>query len=135
MHLQLVAVRHPDAFDAAFATIIDLHPDALAIGDDGLFHSHLRQIFDFATTHRLPILGPRKPMAEAGSLMTYGYDTSELLQRAAVYVDKILRGASPGDLPIERPTRFELILNLKTATTLGLTFSPMVLFRADAVLK
>jgi len=135
VHLQPVAVRHPDEFAAAFATMSDLHPDALVIADEGMFYPHLRQIFDFATTHRLPTIGPRKQMAEAGSLMTYGYDNLALAQRAAVYVDKILRGARPGDLPIERPTRFELILNLKTAKALGITIPPLVLFRADAVIQ
>jgi putative tryptophan/tyrosine transport system substrate-binding protein len=81
-------------------------------------------------------MGPRRPFAEAGSLMAFGPGTSELAQRAVVYVDKILRGARPGDLPIERPKTFELILNLKTTKALGIAIPPMVLFRAaDAVIQ
>jgi putative ABC transport system substrate-binding protein len=135
VQLQPVAVRQPGEFDVAFAAIIEQRPDALFIGDDGLFNSHLRQIMDFATTHRLPTMGVRRQVAEAGSLLAFGYSNREVAQRAAVYVDKILRGARPGDLPIERPTTFELIINLKTAEALGVTISPLFLFRADEVIR
>ena len=128
VQLQPVAVRHPDAFDVAFATIIELRPDALLIADDAPFYSHLQQIVGFATTHRLPTIG-------AGGLLAFGYSFPELYQRAAVYVDKILRGARPGDLPIERPTTFELVLNLRTAEALGITIPPLFLFRADEVIQ
>ena len=90
---------------------------------------------DFATTHQLPTLGAKRRAAEAGSLVAFGFSDRELLQRAAVYVDKILKGARPGDLPIERPTKFELIINLKTAKTLGLTIPPTLLFQADEVIQ
>jgi putative tryptophan/tyrosine transport system substrate-binding protein len=95
----------------------------------------LQQIMDFAATHRLPTVSGERRFAEAGSLITYGYSNRELSQRAAVYVDKILQGARPGDLPIERPMQFELILNLKTAQTLGLTVPPTLLFQADEVIR
>jgi putative ABC transport system substrate-binding protein len=108
LQLQPVAVRHPDEFDAAFATLVEHRPDALFLGDDGLLNAHLRQIMYFATTHRLPTMGTRREAAEAGSLIACGFSRRELVQRAAVYVDKILKGARPGDLPIERPTTFGL---------------------------
>jgi putative ABC transport system substrate-binding protein len=136
LQLQPVAVGHPDEFDAAFATIIELRSDALFMADDsGLHFFHLQQIMDFAITHRLPTMGLRKQIAEAGSLIAFGYSRRELLQRAAVYVDKILKGATPGDLPIERPMKFELIVNLKTAKALGITIPPLFLFRADEVIR
>jgi ABC-type uncharacterized transport system substrate-binding protein len=135
LQLQPVAVRHADELDGALATLVDQRPDALFIGDDDLFYNHLRQITDFATTHQLPSAGGIRGAAEAGSLFTFGYSTRELWQRAAVYVDKILKGAKPGDLPIERPTKFELIINLKTAKALGITLSPTLLFQADEVIR
>jgi putative ABC transport system substrate-binding protein len=135
VQLQPVAVRHPNEFDVAFATIVEQRPDALFIGDDSLFNPYLRQILDFATTHRLPTLGAKRRAAEAGSLLAFGFSERELLQRAAVYVDKILKGARPGDLPIERPTKFELVINLKTAQALGLTIPPTLLFQADEVIR
>jgi ABC-type uncharacterized transport system substrate-binding protein len=99
------------------------------------YNSYLQQIMDFATTHRLPAMSGERRFAEAGSLMAFGYSYHELAQRAAVYVDKILKGARPGDLPIERPVKFELIINLKTAKTLGLTIPPSILFQADEVIQ
>jgi len=135
VQLQHVPVRHPDAFDAACAAIVASQPDALFIADEGMFYSYLRQIMHFAATHQLPTVSGNRRFAEAGSLISHGYDLRELAQRGAVYVDKILKGARPGDLPIERTLKFELIINLTTAQTLGLTLSPMFLFRADEVIK
>jgi putative ABC transport system substrate-binding protein len=130
-----VAVRHSDELDGALATLVEQRPDALFIGDDDLFYNHLRQITDFATTHQLPTAGGMREAAEAGSLLAFGYSTRELWQRAAVYVDKILKGAKPEVLPVERPMQFELVLNLKTAQVLGLTIPPTVLFLANEVVK
>ena len=135
VQLQPVAVRHADEFETAFATIVEQRPDALFIADDSLFNTYIQQIVDFATTHRLPTMGGWSGIATAGGLMAFGYSHREGFQRAAVYVDKILKGARPGDLPIERITKFELIINLKTAKTLGLTIPPMVLFQADEVIQ
>jgi len=135
LQLQPVAARHADEFDGAFATIVEHRPDALFLGGDGLLNRHLRQIMHFATTHQLPTMGTRRETAEAGSLMAFGYSRRELAQRAAVYVDKILKGARPGDLPIERPTTFELVINLKTAKALGLTIPPTLLFQATEVIQ
>ena len=130
-----MAVRNSAELDVALATLVEYRPDALFIGDDDLFYNHLRQITDFATTHQLPSAGGMRGAAQAGSLLTFGYSTRELWQRAAVYVDKILKGTKPGDLPIERPTKFELIINLKTAKALGITIPPTLLFQADEVIR
>ena len=135
LQLQPVAVRNSAELDVALATLVEHRPDALFIGDDDLFYNHLRQITDFATTHQLPSAGGMRGAAQAGSLLTFGYSTRELWQRAAVYVDKILKGTKPGDLPIERPTKFELIINLKTAKALGITIPPTLLFQADEVIR
>src|SRR5262249_60219650 len=96
---------------------------------------HVRSILDSATPCPLPTLSGWRQAAEAGSLLVFGFSARELFQRAAVYVDKILKGARPGDLPIERPTKFELVINLKTANALGLTISPTLLFQADEVIR
>src|SRR5262249_34629467 len=101
VQLQHVPVRHPDEFDAAFAAIVASQIDALFIADEGTFYPYLRQIMHFAATHQLPTVSGNRRFAEAGSLIAYGYDLRELAQRGAVYVDKILKGARPGDLPIE----------------------------------
>jgi ABC-type uncharacterized transport system substrate-binding protein len=135
LQMQPVGVRQPDELDAAFAAIVANRPDVLFIADDTLFYVFRQQIMDFAATHRLPTLSGERRFAEAGSLIAYGYSGRDLAQRAAVYVDKILKGARPGDLPIERPMKFELIINLKTAQILGLTIPPTLLFQADEVIQ
>jgi len=90
---------------------------------------------DLGATHRLPTMSGDRAWAVAGSLIAYGFSTHELLQRQAIYVDKILKGARPGDLPIERPMTFELVLNLKTAKALGITMPPSLLLLADEVIQ
>jgi putative tryptophan/tyrosine transport system substrate-binding protein len=135
VQLQHVPVRHPNEFDAAFAAIVASQMDALFIPDEGMFYPYLRQIMHFAAMHRLPTVGGNRRFAEAGSLIAYGYDLRELAQRGVVSVDKILKGARPGDFPIERAMKFELIINLTTAQALGLTLSLVFLFRADEVIK
>jgi putative tryptophan/tyrosine transport system substrate-binding protein len=105
------------------------------IAGDGLLNRHLRLIMDFATAHRLPTMGTRREWAEAGALAAFDYNRRALAQRAAVYVDKILKGAKPGDLPIERPMTFDLVINLKTAQALGLTIPPTLLFQATEVIQ
>jgi putative ABC transport system substrate-binding protein len=130
-----VAVRHSDELADVFAAIVARRPDALLMQGNAFVGLHLRQIMDFAITHRLPTVGPERQFVEAGALMAFGFSNRELMQRAAVYVDKILKGARPGDLPIERPMTFELVLNLKTAQALGLTIPPSLLFQAAEVLR
>ncbi len=135
MTLSSVEVRGPHDFDRAFATLTAARPDALLTLSDNLTVRHRRQIVDFATTQRLPMLSEVKEFAEAGSLLTYGGSLTALNRRAATYVDKILKGAKPADLPVEQPTKFELVINLKTAEALGITIPPMLLFQADEVIR
>jgi putative ABC transport system substrate-binding protein len=135
VQLQPVAVRHPDELDVAFATIVEQRPDALFLADDNLFRNYVQRIVDFATPHRLPTMGSQRLDAAVGGLMAFGWSRPELFQRTAIYVDKILKGARPGDLPIERPTKYELVINLKTAQELGLTLAPTLLFQADEVIR
>jgi putative tryptophan/tyrosine transport system substrate-binding protein len=130
-----VAVRRSDELADAFAAIVASRPDALLLQGNAFVGLHRRQIMDFAIAHRLPTVGPERQFVEAGALMAFGFSNRELAQRAAVYVDKILKGARPGDLPIERPMTFELIINLTTAKALGITIPPSVLFQADEVIK
>jgi len=133
--LHSVEVRGPDDFDGAFATIARERPDALIVFSDALILTHQRRIVDFATQHRLPMMSSNKEFAESGGLMTYGASVPALIRRAAYYVDRILKGAKPADLPVEQPTKFELVLNRKTAQTLGITFPPTLLLLADEVLQ
>jgi putative ABC transport system substrate-binding protein len=133
--LHAVEVRGPDDFDAAFARLSQERPDALIVFSDGLTLAHQRQIVAFTTQHRLPMISESKEFAEAGGLMTYGASLPHLVRRAAYYVDRLLKGAKPADLPVEQPTEFELILNLKTAQALGITFPPALLLLADEVIQ
>jgi putative ABC transport system substrate-binding protein len=133
--LEPVGVRGSADFDKAFTAIVRARPNALVVFSDPLTLSHLRQIGDFVTSHRLPMISEIKEFAGAGAVMTYGASLPDLFRRAAVYVDKILKGAKPADLPIEQPTKFELVINLKTAKALGLTIPPPVLVRADEVIQ
>ena len=102
---------------------------------DPVFVTNLKRIADLAVKSRLPSIYHVKEFADAGGLVTYGPDRADLFRRAATYVDKILKGAKPGDLPVEQPTKFELIINLKAAKQIGLTIPPNVLARADRVIK
>jgi putative ABC transport system substrate-binding protein len=110
-------------------------PDAVFVLEDALILQHLKQIVDFAIEKRLPtVFGHRDPV-EAGGLMSYGPQFSEMMRRAASQVDKILRGARPADLPVEQPTAFEFVINLRTANALGLTVPPLLLSRAEEVIE
>jgi len=133
--LHAVAVRGPDDFDPAFAAIAKERPDVLLTFSDVLTLSHQRRIVDFAARHRLPLVSSSKEFAEAGGLMTYGASLPALFRRAAYYVDRILKGTKPADLPVERPTKFELVINLKTAKVLGLTIPATLLLQADEVIQ
>jgi ABC-type uncharacterized transport system substrate-binding protein len=137
LQLQRMGVTGPDEIDTAFAAIVAQRTDALFIADDVIFYEPnlQRQLLDFAAAHRLPTLCGVRAFAEAGCLMAYGYSWRELMRRAAVYVDKILKGAKPGELPIERPMTFELFVNLKTAQALDLTIPPTMLFQAEEVIR
>jgi len=133
--LQSREVRGPDDFPSVFASMTTQRPDALVTLDDPLLLNSRTSIVAFATKERLPVIYPQRDYTDAGGLMSYGPSISDLFRRAASYVDKILKGAKPGDLPIEQPTNFELVINLKTAKALGLTIPPSLLLRADQVIE
>jgi len=124
----------PEAFEAAFAAMVHGGANALMIMDTALFAAHRHWLLALALRHRLPTMSYGRHFAEAGSLLAYGADPRALCQRSAIFVDKILKGAKPTDLPIERPA-FHLVINLKTAETLGLRIVPMVLFQANEVIR
>ena len=135
MTLQSVEVSHPTQFEGAFTALTRKRPDALMMGADSMHLLHVGRVLDFAGTHRLPAMYPLREHVIAGGLMSYGANLSDLVRRAATYVDKILKGAKPADLPVEQPTTFELVINLKTAKTLGLTIPPSLLLRADQLIE
>jgi putative ABC transport system substrate-binding protein len=133
--VQGVGVRGPRDFDAAFLAMKRARTDAVILAENTRFIADRRRIADLAVMHRLPMMVAAKEYAEAGGLISYGTDYPDLFRRAATYVDKILKGAKPDDLPIEQPTKFELVINLKTAKALGLTIPQSLLLRADQVIE
>jgi putative ABC transport system substrate-binding protein len=135
VQLQLVEVRAPHEFTSAFAAMSRERASALMLLADSMFGSHRAQVVELAAKSRLPSLFWVKDFVAAGGLMSYGASYPDLLRRAATYVDKILKGAKPADLPMEQPTTFELVINLKTAQALGLTIPPSVLFQATEVIR
>ena len=132
---QLVEARGPADFDRAFSEMTRARAGTLTVVGSSMFVSERRRLVDLAAKHRLPAMYAQRAYVDAGGLMSYGPDVADLFRRAATYVDKILRGARPADLPIEQPTKFELVINLKTARALGLTIPPSLLQRADQVLE
>jgi len=135
VQLYRVEARGPDAFDSAFAAMIRAHAGALLAVPDALFFQHRSRLAELAATHRLPMMFNSRPFVEAGGLLCYGPSFPDIGRRAAAYVDKILKGTKPGELPVEQPTKFELIINLKTAQALGLTFPPAILLQATEVIR
>jgi putative ABC transport system substrate-binding protein len=135
MVLQSLEVQSPDEFEKAFDAAIRERADALIVLNDFLTYSQRSRVVAFAVQNRLPTVNEYRGWADAGGLMAYGPDRLDMCRRAAVYVDKILKGAKPADLPVERPTKFELVINLKTAQALGLTIPPTLLFQADEVIR
>jgi putative ABC transport system substrate-binding protein len=133
--LQVLEVRGPEAFDGAFHAMATERAQALLVLADPMMFMHWQRLADLATKHRLPMVGNVRAYTGAGSLMSYWADRTDLSRRAASYVDRILKGARPGELPIEQPTKFELIINLKTAKALGLTIPQSLLLRADEVIQ
>jgi putative ABC transport system substrate-binding protein len=131
-----VSVKAPEDFEAGFEILARERPDFLIVHPSPVIARHRQRVAEFAVRHRLPTSTGFRAMTDDGSiLMSYGPDISDLLRRGADYVDRILKGARPADLPIEQPTRFELVINLKTAKTLGLTIPPSLLLRADQVIE
>jgi putative ABC transport system substrate-binding protein len=130
-----LAVDDPGQLAPAFETFARQHANGLFIVTSGLLNTHRKLIADLAIQHRLPSISPLPEMAEGGALIGYGPSQPDVHRRAAVYVDKILKGAKPADLPIERDVKFDLVINLKTAKALGLTIPPSVLARADELIQ
>ena len=133
--LQSLEVRKPEDFDGVFRAVTEGRAGALMNLGGPLSNRYRRRIVDFAAKSRLPAIYHRREFVEEGGLMTYDTSQSDRDRRAATYVDKILKGAKPADLPVEQPMKFELIINLKTAKQIGLTIPPNVLARADRVIK
>jgi len=135
MRLQFVEARSPNEFEKAFAAMATGGPNALTVFPSPMFYFEHQRLAELAMTHRLPTIFAFREGADAGGLMGYGTNIPRLFRSAAALVDKILRGAKPADLPVEQPTKFEFVINLKTAKTLGLTIPPAVLARADEVIQ
>jgi putative ABC transport system substrate-binding protein len=135
VRLQFVEVRGPADIDRAFSDMTRARAGALTVLPSGMFNNERRRVVDLATKDRLPAVYSWREFVDAGGLMSYGVDLADLWRRAATYVDKILKGAKPADLPVEQPTKFEFVINLKTAKALGLTIPPSVLGRADQIIQ
>ena len=135
VRLQVVEARGPADLDRAFADMTSARAGALMVPSTPMFSSERRRLLDLAAKNRLPTLFTFREYVDAGGLMSYGPNLADLFRRAATYVDKILKGAKPGDLPVEQPTKFELVINLKTAKDLGLTIPQSVLVRADDLIQ
>ena len=135
VHVQSVEVRRGEDFDSQFQNLTKGRPEAIIVVSSRLMQDNRRRILEFAAKQRLPVIGDWGRWAPDGALLSYGPDTTKLGARVATYVDKILKGAKAGDLPIERPSKFELVINLKTAKQIGLTIPPNVLARADRVIR
>jgi putative ABC transport system substrate-binding protein len=133
--LASIEVQRPDDIERALTRIAYERFGALWVVPVGPIPARMRRVINFATKHGLATLFPARDFVDAGGLMSYGYDREDLMKRAATYVDKILKGAKPADLPIEQPTKFELVINLKTAKALGLTIPQSLLGRADEVIQ
>jgi len=135
VQLQLLEARGPNEFDGAFAAMAKERVGALLVLSDAIFGSHRTRLADLAARSRLPAAFGVRDDVEAGGLMSYGPSILDSYRQAATYVDRILRGAKPAELPVERPTKFELVINMKTAKALGLTIPQSVLLRADEVIQ
>ena len=135
VQLQLLEARGPNEFDGAFAAMAKERVGALLVLSDAIFGSHRTRLADLAARSRLPAAFGVRDDVEAGGLMSYGPSILDSYRQAATYVDRILRGAKPAELPVERPTKFELVINMKTAKALGLTIPQSVLLRADEVIE
>ena len=135
LKLQLLEVRDPEDLDGAFRAAVRERAQALVVPRNPVTMNERERIAQLAIKSRLPAVYDEREFVEAGGLMSYGTNLADLNRRAATYVDKILKGAKPGDLPVEQPTKFELVINLKTAKQIGLTIPPHVLARADKVIR
>ena len=135
VHVQYLEVREPKDIEIAFRVASQEHADAVLVLGSPVLNSQRKRVVELAVKSRLPAIYPRQEAVEDGGLMSYGASIADLSRRAATYVDEILKGAKPADLPVEQPKNFELIINLKAAKQIGLTIPPNVLARADRVIK
>jgi putative ABC transport system substrate-binding protein len=135
LQAQIIEVRRPQEFESAFKIASEKRVGALLFRAHPLFRIQQKRLLELAAKSRLPAMYPWKEFVEAGGLMTYGPNLEDLYRRAAIYMDKILKGAKPADLPVEQPMKFEFVINLRTAKQIGLTIPQSVLFRADTVVK
>lgn len=135
VRLQSLKVKHPDELEGAFQTAVQSHANGLIVVTSGPINIHRSKITALAARHRLPAIYDAQEFVSAGGLMSYAPSREDMYRRAAGYVDKILKGAKPADLPVERPAKFELTINLKTAKALGLQIPKAMLFRADQVIE
>jgi putative ABC transport system substrate-binding protein len=135
VRLQFIEARRPADIDRAFSDMTSARGGALTVLGSAMFFNERRHLVDLAAKHRLPTVYPSRDFVDAGGLMSYGPNLADSFRRAATYVDKILKGAKPADLPVEQPTKFELVINLKTAKALGLTIPQALLLRADEVIQ
>jgi putative ABC transport system substrate-binding protein len=135
VRLQFVEARGPADFDRAFSEMTRARAGALTVWTSPMFNTQRRRLVDLAAKNRLPAVYPWGEAVDAGGLMAYGANAADAFRRAATYVDKILKGAKPGDLPVEQPTKFELVINLKTAKALGLTIPQSLLLQADEIIQ
>jgi putative ABC transport system substrate-binding protein len=135
LNMQSVAVRSATEYDSAFLAMVRERADGVLVLSTPLFIAGAKRLAELALSHKLPSLFGPKHHVEAGGLMSYSPDRADLWRRGAIYVDKILKGAKPGDLPVEQPSKFELVINLKTANVLGLTIPQTILARADEVIR
>ena len=133
--LDTVQIHGADDLGTALPVLSALHPDAALVIADTLLLAQRRRIVEFMMANRLPAIYPYPEFAAAGGLISYSPDFDALFQQAAAYVDKILRGANPGDLPVQQASKFKLVVNLKTAEALGLTVAPLILAQADEVIE
>ena len=135
IHLQMVEVDTADELEGAFAAMTRAGAEALFVFNSPFFFTHVRRIVELAAQHRLPGIYESRAHVAEGGLMSYNMSETDHIRRGAAHVARILQGTKPADLPVEQPTKFELVINLKTAQELGLTIPPTLLFQADEVIR
>ena len=134
INIEPVQVREPKDFSVAFTNLTQLRPEALVLFQDALTLQHRKEIIDFVARARMPTMYTGREWVREGGFMSYGENLGVVFHRAAYFVDKIFKGTKPADLPVEQPTEFDLVINLKTAEALGITFPQIILLRADEVI-